>query len=249
MTELLQFGHAIDYSLNNRRSIMTSSIRYLDLGRMNYRQAYDIQETIHKDCTLNMLEDTIIIQENNPIFTLGRNSKKEHLLLSVESLNKIGIEVEYVDRGGDITYHGPGQLVISPIIHLKNYINSIHQYVRNLEEVVIRLLQRYNINGHRIDGATGVWVGLDKIAAIGIAIEYGVTRHGISININPNLSHFEYIIPCGIRDKGVTSFEKLGVDSVDFKKLKNEFLIEFNQLFNTVANKIELDEVRYPHEY
>lgn len=228
---------------------MTSIIQYLDLGRMDYRHAYVIQEKIHISCSDGNFQDTIIIQENNPIFTLGRNSKDEHLLLSNEALKKLGIDVEYVDRGGDITYHGPGQLVISPIIHLRNYTKSIHQYVRNLEEIIIRLLKTYDIQGRRIDGASGVWVGLDKIAAVGIAIEHGVTRHGISINISPDMHHFEYIIPCGIRDKGVTSMNKLGVNIKDLSIIKGQFLDEFNQLFNTTTNKIELDEVRISYEY
>lgn len=228
---------------------MISVIQCLDLGRMDYRQAYAIQEKIHNACYQGLIQDTIIIQENNPIFTLGRNSKEEHLLLSIDDLTKVGIDVEYVDRGGDITYHGPGQLVISPIIHLKSHISSIHQYVRNLEEIIIRILKRYNIQGQRIDGSSGVWVGLDKVAAVGIAIQHGITRHGISININPNLDHFRYIIPCGIRDKGVTSLKKLGVEITDLSLIKQQFLEEFNQLFNTATNKIKLDEVRTIYEY
>lgn len=248
MTEFYKLGQPIDHIIT-RRNIMASTIQCLDLGRMDYRQAYVIQEKIHRACYQGLLQDTIIIQENNPIFTLGRNGKEEHLLLSVENLKKIGIDVEYVDRGGDITYHGPGQLVMSPIIHLRNYVSTIHQYVRNLEEMIIRVLRKYDIQGNRIDGASGVWVGLNKVAAVGIAIEHGITRHGIAININPNMNHFKYIIPCGIRDKGVTSLSKLGVETTELSLIKYQFIEEFNQLFNTATNKIELDEVRILYEY
>lgn len=228
---------------------MIRVVQCLDLGRMDYRQAYGIQEKIHRGCSENKIMDTILFQENDPIFTLGRNSSEEHLLLSKEELQQKGIELEYVDRGGDITYHGPGQLVISPILHLRDYISSIHKYVRNLEEIAIRILKNYEIDGQRIAGATGVWVGEEKIAAIGIAISQGITRHGISININPDLSHFAYIIPCGIKDKGVTTLEKLGVTGVDLSLFKEQFLIEFNQLFDTITNTIQLDEMRYLYEY
>lgn len=228
---------------------MTSTVQYLDLNRINYQKAYEIQEKIHNACYRNLMPDTIIIQENDPIFTLGRNAKEEHLLLTIDALKQKGIDVEYVDRGGDITYHGPGQLVISPILHLKNYTSGIHQYVRYLEETIIRLIGRYDIIGERIEGASGVWVGREKIAAVGIAIQHGITRHGIAININPSFEHFGYIIPCGIRDKGVTSLEKLGVKTTDISIFKSQFVEEFNQVFNTVTQKIELEEVRYSYEY
>jgi lipoyl(octanoyl) transferase len=221
---------------------MTSIIRYLDLGRMEYRTAYAIQEKIHQDRYENRIQDTLIFQENDPIFTLGRNSSDNHLLRSKDELKELGIDIEYVDRGGDITYHGPGQLVISPIIHLKDYSLSVHQYLRNLEETVIRLLQKHNIDGERMAGSSGVWVGSEKIAAVGIAIQHGITRHGISINICPDLSHFDYIIPCGIQDRGVTSLKKLGVTIEDLNQFKNDYLIEYNQIFDTTTHQIQFDK-------
>lgn len=221
---------------------MGNIIQYIDLGLIDYRKSYKIQEKIHQACWKNEFKDTIIIQENYPIFTLGRNSSDDNLLLSKDSLAKKGIEVEYVDRGGDITYHGPGQIVISPVLHLKKYMNSIHKYVRSLEEIVIRLLKKYNVNGGRIEGKSGVWIDEDKIAAVGIAIRHGITMHGVSINVKLDLSHFEYIIPCGIKDKGVTSLNKLGVFDINIEKIKENFIEEFNEVFNTKTKKIILDK-------
>lgn len=221
---------------------MTSIIQYLDLGRMDYRKAYAIQEKIHQDRYENRIQDTILFQENNPIFTLGRNSSDDHLQRSIEELKELGIDIEYVDRGGDITYHGPGQLVISPILRLQDYSLSVHQYLRNLEETVIRLLQKYHIDGQRIAGLSGVWVDQEKIAAVGIAIQHGITRHGVSINVCPDLTHFSYIIPCGIRDKGVTSFEKLGVTINDLDQFKVDYLTEFNTVFHTTTHQIQFDQ-------
>jgi lipoyl(octanoyl) transferase len=220
---------------------MASRIAYLDLGRMEYKAAYEIQAKIHQDRYEERIQDTILFQENEPIFTLGRNSSDGHLLKTKDELKELGIDVAYVDRGGDITYHGPGQLVISPILHLRDYSISVHQYLRNLEETIIRLLHNYGIESQRISGLSGVWVGSEKIAAVGIAIQHGITRHGISININPDMAHFTYIVPCGIQDRGVTSMEKLGVAVNDLDKFKMDYLSEFNTLFNTIAHQIQID--------
>lgn len=214
---------------------MPSDIQVIDLRLMEYRKAFAIQEMIYRGCDEKRYPDTIIFQQNFPVITLGRSSDFVNLLKSEKELQKIGIQVEYVDRGGDITYHGPGQLVISVLIHIRNYAMSVHQYLRNLEEAVIRTLDFYHIYGTRIEGKSGVWVGNEKIAATGIGVTHGITRHGIAININPDLTHFTYIVPCGISDGGVTSFEKLGVDVKDFEEIKSQFLQEFNRIFNTVV--------------
>ncbi|MGB7594084.1 MAG: lipoyl(octanoyl) transferase LipB [Erysipelotrichaceae bacterium] len=221
---------------------MTTVVQTLDLGRMDYRKAYAIQAKIHQDRYENRIQDTILFQENDPIFTLGRNSSDDHLLRSREELKALGIDLEYVDRGGDITYHGPGQLVISPILSLRDHSISVHQYLRNLEETIIRLLRKYAIDGQRIPGSSGVWVDQEKIAAVGIAIQHGITRHGISINVCPDLNHFSYIIPCGILDKGVTSLKKLGVLIEDMDTFKADYLIEFNAVFHTTTHQIQFDQ-------
>jgi lipoyl(octanoyl) transferase len=213
---------------------MPIDIQIIDLKRMGYRQAFNIQEMIYQGCDENRFPDSIIFQENDPVFTLGRSSDI-NLLKSEDQLRELGITVEIVDRGGDITYHGPGQLVISVLIHIRNYAMSVHQYLRNLEETVIRTLNHYHIQGSRMEGKSGVWVDNEKIAATGINVTHGITRHGIAINIAPDLSHFSYIIPCGISDGGVTSFEKLGVNNTNVEEVKDRFLYEFNQIFNTVV--------------
>jgi lipoyl(octanoyl) transferase len=213
---------------------MLSEIQVIDLKQMEYRKAFAIQETIFRGCDEKRYPDTIIFQQNDPVITLGRSSDLKNLLKSKEQLYDLGIQVEFVDRGGDISYHGPGQLVISVLIHIRNYSMSVHQYLRNLEEVVIRTLDFYGIQGQRIEGLSGVWVENEKIAATGIGVTHGITRHGIAININPDLTHFSTIVPCGISDGGVTSFEKLGVIDIDIEDIKDRFLQQFNQIFNTV---------------
>ena len=214
---------------------MPTEIQVIDLNKMEYREAFAIQEMIFRGIDENRYPDTIIFQQNDPVITLGRSTDVKNLLKSENQLRELGIGLEIVDRGGDITYHGPGQLVISVLIHIRNYGMSVHQYLRNLEEAVIRTLDFYHIQGTRIDGRSGVWVENEKIAATGINVTHGITRHGIAINVHPDLSHSSTIIPCGISDGGVTSFEKLGVTHRDTQDVKNRFIQEFNQIFNTVV--------------
>lgn len=219
---------------------MTSFIKVLDLGLIDYKTAYSIQTKVFQEVYEGKSLDTLIIQENNPIISLGKGSHQDHLLMKEDELKSFGINLVYADRGGDITYHGPGQLVISPILHLKQTTSSVHQYVRNLEEVVIRILGRYHIEGCRIEGLSGVWVGSEKIAAIGIAVQHGITRHGVSINVNPDLAHYDYIIACGLKDRKVTSFKKLGVHINDITQIRDDFISEFKQVFDIEVNQIDL---------
>ncbi len=214
---------------------MPNPIQIIDLNRIGYKAASAVLETIYQRCDQDLYPDTIIFQENDPIITLGRGSDLSNLLKSEEELREMGIEVAEVDRGGDITYHGPGQLVISVMIHIRRYSLTVHQYLRNLEEVVIRILAGYGIDAERIEGKSGVWVNEKKIAATGIAVTHGITRHGIAINIEPDLAHYDTIIPCGISDKGVTSLKELNVSTWDMEDIKRKFIRMFNEIFDTVT--------------
>jgi len=165
-------------------------------------------------CTRNAVEagdqsDTLILLEHTPVITLGRSTDEKHLLKSRSAFEKMGIDVCEVDRGGDVTYHGPGQLVAYPIINLTYRKQSVGWYLRRLEETLIRTLQRYQLTGVRVEGMTGVWVNDAKIAAVGVGVRNWITYHGISLNINPSMEHFESIIPCGIANKSVTSLHAL----------------------------------------
>jgi len=214
---------------------MPIDIQIIDLKRMDYRQSFIIQEMIYQGCDEQRFPDSIIFQENDPVITMGRSSDITHLLKSEQELRKLGIQIEVVDRGGDITYHGPGQLVVSVLIHIRKYTLTVHQFLRNLEEIVMGILRFYGIQGQRIEGKSGVWVNNEKIAAIGIGVTHGITRHGIAINIDPDLSHFTYIVPCGIMDGGVTSFKKLGVEVNNIDEIKNLFIQKFNKIFDTAV--------------
>jgi lipoyl(octanoyl) transferase len=148
---------------------------------------------------------TLFLLEHAPVITLGREADEAHLLKSKESLASLGIDVLETDRGGDVTYHGPGQLVAYPVVNLKTLGMSVTGYLRSLEEVLIGVLAQYGLRGERVEGLTGVWVDGAKIAAIGIGVRRWVTFHGIALNVAPNMDHFGLIVPCGIPNRPVTS--------------------------------------------
>ncbi len=206
-------------------------LEWIDLGLIAYDEAFAFQAALHERRCRNQSPDTIIFQENFHTITFGRAASTEKLLISRETLQQRGVVVRSVSRGGDATYHGPGQLVISPVIELEKRALGVHRYVRLLERTVIGVLAGYGIKGQRAAGASGVWLGDKKIAAVGIAVKSGVTQHGIAINVCPDLSCFDYIIPCGLPDKGATSIEAQGAGVVCLKEVRDKFLCEFSAVF------------------
>ncbi len=178
------------------------------LGRWEYQRAWDLQRSLAQARAADRIGDTLLLLEHPPVYTLGRRSKPSDLLLPQEALEAKGAQVVDVDRGGEITFHGPGQLVGYPIISLRAWGGPL-QYVRALEEALIRTLDAYGISAGRIAGLTGVWAGGAKIAAIGVKVSRGVTTHGFALNVATDLSWFQHIVPCGIRDRDVTSMERL----------------------------------------
>jgi len=155
------------------------------------------------------IEDVLLLLEHDPVFTLGRNARRENVLLSEEALQARGFEVFETGRGGDVTYHGPGQVVGYPILDLSPDRRDVHRYVRDLEELMIRTCRDYGIEAGRVAGLTGTWVGTDKVGAIGVRIARWVTSHGFAFNVTTDLAPFGLIVPCGIRERGVTSLERL----------------------------------------
>ena len=177
--------------------------------------------------------DALLLLEHPPTFTIGKSGKLENLLLSKEELAKEGISLFFIDRGGDITYHGPGQLVVYPIVDLKNRGKDIHRYIHGLEEVVIRTLADLSIETRRDEKHVGVWVGNDKIASIGVRVKKWVTMHGLALNVNPSLEHFSLINPCGIPDIGITSIAKLLSRDVPMEVIVNRLVNHFSEVFDT----------------
>ena len=217
------------------------------LGLIDYKQAWDYQENLFKEIVdlkiKNRNEDTNILPQNHLVFcehpnvyTLGKSGKEDHLLLDKKGLLDNDVSFYKINRGGDITYHGPGQLVVYPIFDLEQFFTDIHKYMRLLEEAVIITLQEYGIIAQRMDGQTGVWLGVGsievrKICAMGVKSSRWVTMHGLGFNVNSDLRYFDHIIPCGISDKSVTSMANELGEEVDMKELSNKLLVNMANLF------------------
>jgi lipoate-protein ligase B len=205
----------------------TDQILVQNIGRKSYKAVWDLQKEMQQQRIKGDIEDTLILVEHDPVYTLGKNANDDHLLQSRDQ----SVDVFNIERGGDITFHGPGQLVGYPILDLSNYKKSVSWYMRTLEQVLIDTLIEFKIIAQRNDGLTGVWVGDEKIAALGVRISRWVTMHGFALNVNPNLSFYDGIIPCGIFDHGVTSMEQLLGETQNNDNVKNMVIKKFNKYF------------------
>lgn len=236
--------------------IKNKQVQLIELGRTPYQEALKIQEDLFNQIIAvkranrqnDIQEPTknyLLWVEHTPVFTLGKSGKEEHLLFDKERLKEKEIEFYATNRGGDITFHGPGQIVGYPILDLDNFFTDIHKYLRLLEEMVILTLKEYGIEGTRSKGETGVWLDVEtpfarKICALGVRASRWVTMHGFAFNVNTDLSYFEGIVPCGIQGKGVTSLAKeLGIQ-VSEAEVKEKLKNHFQKLFDA-----ELDEEKF----
>ena len=226
---------------------MNKSVQVRDLGLIDYKEAWDYQEELFKQIIDIKIENRknataigtpnyVLFCEHPHVFTLGKSGDANHLLLNEDTLKKHDATYYKINRGGDITYHGPGQLVVYPILDLDNFFTDIHKYMRFLEETVIQTLAHYGVQGQRFDGLTGVWIEPEtpkarKICALGVKSSRWVTMHGIGFNINSDLSYFNHIVPCGIDDKAVTSLEKEIGQKVDMEEIKIVLLDEMKKVF------------------
>ncbi len=211
-------------------------IEIVDLGNMEYGKALEIQMTQWENVSSGNGRDTLFIVEHPPVITLGVRGKTENILLQEKELSRLGVTIHKVRRGGDVTYHGPGQIVGYPIMNLNRWGRDTHVFVEKIEETFIKLLkQNYDIIANKGNKTyTGVWVGMNKITAIGIQIKRWTTMHGFAFNVNTNLSHYNWIVPCGLSDRGVTSIEKLTNEKQDMEQLKKQTAEMFCQCFEAV---------------
>ena len=200
-------------------------------GRVAYADGLAMQVQAVENLRDGTGAEQLFLLEHNHVFTLGRAAKEANILASRDYLAAEGIEVHEIGRGGDVTYHGHGQLVGYPIINLKPDRCDVHRYVRDIEEVLLRVISEYGISGGRIKGLTGIWVGNEKIAAIGVRIARWITSHGFALNINTDLRYFQMIVPCGIVDKGVTSMQKILGRTIDMKEVAQITAKHFAEVF------------------
>lgn len=239
-------------------------VELYDLGHQAYQPVWELQtaiqqrlvkqkrawrnQTLYKPGTED--NDILLFVEHPHVYTLGKSGESTHLLKSLAELSDIDAEYIKIDRGGDITYHGPGQIVGYPILDLDRHFTDIHKYLRYLEEIIIRTCADFNIEAGRINGLTGVWVGDEKICAMGIRCSRWVTMHGFAFNVNTDLNYFDHIVPCGIEDKAVTSLQNILGRRVDETEVKNHLVKHFQNVFEVNINTgNSLHELDYEFSY
>jgi lipoyl(octanoyl) transferase len=223
--------------------VAAKQILVSNLGRTRYADTWDLQHRLLGLRQHGQIDDVLLYTEHDHVYTIGKGGDDNHLLASDDELAKDGMEVFHIDRGGDITYHGPGQVVGYPIIDLTRHSPDIHAYLRQLEEVLIATLGTFGIQGGREEGMTGVWTGGEKIAAIGVKVSRWITMHGFALNVNTDLQKFERIIPCGIFHKGVTSMKQLLGREIPLEEVEGRLTESFVSVFGSSAVAITPDSL------
>ena len=209
-----------------------------DLGRVGYAEAFEIQRQFAEQRKRAEIPDQLLFVEHPHVITLGRNGRRDNLLVPADLLGRAGVEFHETNRGGDITYHGPGQIVGYPVFDLRGWKRDVVAYVRTLEQVIIDAIRTFGVHGDRVAGATGVWVQGAKVAAIGVHISRWVTSHGFALNVTTDLNYFRYIVPCGLT-KPVTSLSALGL-TASCEEVKSALVREFSKQFGLETVQIEL---------
>lgn len=210
------------------------------LGLVQYSEGLRIQQSAVERLSSREAPEQLLLLEHPHVLTLGRGADNSNILADQKQLQSNSVEVHETGRGGDVTYHGPGQLVGYPIINLKPDRCDVHRYVRDLEEVLIRTISDFGVTGSRIRGLTGVWVGNEKIAAIGVRIARWITSHGFALNVNTDLNYFSMIVPCGISDKGVTSLSRLLGRRIELSEVARVAATKFSQVFDREVAVFEM---------
>ena len=218
-----------------------SAVEVRKLGMMPYTDALEIQQTLVRQRRDNEVPDVLLLVEHPHVVTLGVNARHRlsNLLVTPSQLSGIGVELHDVTRGGDVTYHGPGQLVGYPILDLRPDRCDVHRYVRDLETVIMRTVLTFGVRSNRIPGLTGVWVGDNKLAAIGVRFSRWVTSHGFALNVSTDLTYFDLIRPCGIDGKGVTSLSRITGSRISCESVENALIEEFGSVFDRMVSPRE----------
>ena len=232
---------AID-SAKNSEKVMRKAI-VIDLGFQGFEECWDLQHRLHRARKEETLPDCLLLVEHPHVFTLGRGGKKENILVSESFLRERGLSCLSIERGGDVVYHGPGQLAGYPIFALKREGIGIVNFVWRLEEVMIQILKDYGIMGQRNERNRGVWVGKDKLGFVGIAVRSGISLHGFALNVNPDLSFFELIQPCGLKGVKATSMNALLGKGIPLEAVKERAMVHFQEVFNITMHRIKMSEL------
>jgi lipoyl(octanoyl) transferase len=229
-----------------------NTIQFEDLGRIEYGKAWELQEALmkkgldiksekfkHPDQSFESIKHYLLLCQHPHVYTLGKSGVLENLLINDQRMKDLDVTFYKTNRGGDITYHGPGQMVAYPVLDLEQFFTDLGKYMRSLEESIIRTLREFGIESGRLPGSTGVWLDTDipsksrKICAMGVRSSRWITIHGLALNVNTDLNYFNYIVPCGIADKGVTSMEQELGHKLDESAVKEVFLVKFAEVFES----------------
>ncbi|HNV01704.1 MAG TPA: lipoyl(octanoyl) transferase LipB [Vicinamibacterales bacterium] len=210
------------------------------LGVVRYGDGLALQQALVEQRAAGEIDDTLVLLQHPHVLTLGAKAaqSRSHVLATPQRLEELGVELHETGRGGDVTYHGPGQIVGYPILNLKPDRCDVHRYVRDLEEVMIRVTAAYGFRAARIPGLTGAWVGAEKIGAIGVRLQRWITSHGFAFNVSTNLDFFRLIVPCGISDRGVTSLERLAGRAIPVAEVEDRVIREFASVFSRRPREI-----------
>ena len=215
----------------------------VDLGQKDYKEVWDIQKLIHEKRVQDKLCNTLLLVEHNPVITMGKSGKNTNLLLSPRMLEQKRIAYYEIERGGDVTFHGPGQLVGYPIFNVKKGLAGIRPFVNKMEHAIIQTLAKFGISGEKREKMIGVWAEEKKICSIGIAVKRWVSFHGFALNVNTNLDHFDLIVPCGLKNVTMTSMQEIIQGEVSMDKVKHSIIDSFNSVFEEVPIVKCLDEI------
>lgn len=221
----------------------STKFNVVDLGQKDYKEVWDIQKIIHEKRVQEKLCNTLLLVEHNPVITMGKSGKTLNLLLSPKVLEQKGIAYYEIERGGDVTYHGPGQLVGYPIFNVKKGLAGIRPFVNKMEDAIIQTLAIFGISGEKREKMIGVWAKEKKICSIGIAVKRWVCFHGFALNVNTNLDDFNLIVPCGLKNVTMTSMQEILQKQVDFDKVKQNIIDSFGLVFGGTPTTKCLNEI------
>ena len=216
---------------------------FADLGLIGYPECFELQQRLVKLRLAGGIEDTLLLLEHAPVITLGAAGGEGSLRVEPEALERRGVMLVHTDRGGDATYHGPGQLVGYPIFDLRSYGRDVHLFIRNLERVVVDCLADFGVAGEVVPGYTGVWVSGEKICSIGIAVRRWITYHGFALNVSPNFEHWSLLHPCGLTDRRVTSLERLTGQRPDMGEVKDSVVARFARVFDLEPVRMDVADI------
>ena len=218
-------------------------MQVLDLHRKDYKEVWDLQKTIHEKRVQKEIPNTLILVEHNPVITMGKSGKQSNVLFPVNLLQEKGVQYYEIERGGDVTYHGPGQLVGYPIFNVRDGLAGIKPFINNIEEAIIATLKDFHIDGYRQDKMIGVWTEKGKVCSIGVAVKKWVSFHGFALNVNTDLSFFDLIVPCGLKNVEMTSMQQILGKEISMQAVKKNVVRNIGQIFKQDNVEICSEEI------